>query len=153
MTFGPILISACLAGIRTRYDGGTRAHPRLKDLNELGVLVPVCPEILGGLGIPRPRCRFTGGDGIRVLEGSARVIDTSGRDCTSYFMRGAEEAKRVVELVSPRLILFKEGSPSCGVRRVDVGGSKEHGCGVTTALLRNLGIPIVTEDDALEEFI
>ncbi|MEJ2717538.1 MAG: DUF523 domain-containing protein, partial [Deltaproteobacteria bacterium] len=139
---------ACLAGVRSRYDGHSCPHRCLEAIARLGVVIPVCPEILGGMGIPRPRCRFLGGDGEEVLAGMARVIDLHGRDRTPLFLRGARETMRIVETVSPDLILFKEGSPSCGVRRVDVEGRKAEGRGVTTALLLRAGIPIISEDDS-----
>lgn len=143
------LISACLAGLSTRYDGSSRPHRRLAELSTRAVLATACPEILGGMGIPRPRCRFLGGDGEKVLKGLARVMDADGHDRTSAFLRGAEEVRHIVELIEPHLIVFKEGSPSCGLRRVDVQGHKEPGCGVTTALLMDLGIPVITEEDPL----
>jgi uncharacterized protein YbbK (DUF523 family) len=115
------------------------------------VLVPVCPEILGGLGIPRLPCRFSGGDGAAVLRGEARILDTHGTDQTSWFLRGAEQTARVVELISPDLIIFKEGSPSCGIRRVDIGGEKRPGCGLVTAVVAERGIPIISEEDPLPE--
>lgn len=145
------LISACLAGMRTRYDGSSRPHPSLAELAARAILVPVCPEILGGMGIPRPRCSFQGGDGQSAVHGRGRVIDINGNDRTSAFLRGAQEVRRIVELIRPDLIVFKEGSPSCGLRRVDVEGRKEEGCGVTTAFLSELGIPIVTEEDPVPE--
>jgi uncharacterized protein YbbK (DUF523 family) len=144
-----ILISACLAGLRTRYNGDSRLHPLLAEIAKACVLVPVCPEILGGLGIPRAACRFSGGDGIAVLQGKARVVDLNDVDRTSEFLRGAEECLRVAQLVSAELIIFKEGSPSCGLRRVDIEGEKVCGCGVVTALFMSAGIPIISEEDPL----
>ncbi len=146
-----IVISACLAGLYTRYDGSSRPHPMLATLRARSVLVPACPEILGGLGIPRPPCRFSGGDGHAVLVGEARVIDTNGTDRTLSFLRGAEETARVVELISPDLIIFKEGSPSCGIRNVDIEGKKEQGCGVATARMAGSGILMISEEDPLPE--
>ncbi len=70
-----IIISGCLAGLRTRYDGKAKPHPRLREIGERAILIPVCPEILGGMGIPRARCHFVGGDGADVLRGKARLID------------------------------------------------------------------------------
>jgi uncharacterized protein YbbK (DUF523 family) len=120
-------------------------------LRTRGVLVPVCPEVLGGLGIPRLPCRFSGGDGVAVLRGQANLIDAQGTDRTFSFLRGAEETVRVVELVSPNLIIFKEGSPSCGLRRVDIEGTKQPGCGVATALLGRTRFPMISEEEALPE--
>ena len=144
-----ILISACLAGLRTRYDGCARPHRYLKLLRRRATIVPVCPEILGGLGIPRKPCRFFGGDGARVLDRAARVFDNDGLDLTQAFLRGAWETFRIAEILIPDLILFKEGSPSCGTRRVDIDGIRQAGCGVTTALLRRTHIPIISEDEPL----
>jgi uncharacterized protein YbbK (DUF523 family) len=146
-----IVLSACLAGLRTRYDGSSRPHPLLEALRAKAVLVPVCPEILGGLGIPRLPCRFSGGDGAAVLRGEASIIDTNGTDRTVSFVRGAEETARVVALISPDLIIFKEGSPSCGIRRVDIEGKKQQGSGVATALLARSGIALISEEDPLPE--
>jgi uncharacterized protein YbbK (DUF523 family) len=146
-----IVLSACLAGLNTRYDGSSRPHPKLNELRGGSVLVPVCPEILGGLGIPRFPCRFSGGDGAAVLRGEATITDTHGTDRTASFLRGAEETLRIVELVSPDLIIFKEGSPSCGIRRVDIGGEKRRGCGVVTAMVGGRGVRIISEEDPLPE--
>jgi uncharacterized protein YbbK (DUF523 family) len=103
------------------------------------------------MGIPRPACWFSGGDGDAVLRGEARIIDTKGTDRTFSFLRGAEETARVVELISPDLIVFKEGSPSCGIRIVDIDGKKQQGCGVATALVARSGIPMISEQDPLPE--
>ncbi len=146
-----IIISACLAGLHTRYDGEAKPHPRLREIAERAVLVPMCPEILGGLGIPRPQCHFVGGDGAALLRKQARVIDKNGIDKTSSFLRAADECSRIVELVSPGMIIFKEGSPSCGVRRVDIEGCWQSGCGVVTAKIRDLNIAIISEEDSLPD--
>jgi len=144
-----IIISGCLAGLRVRYNGESRPHPLLEELAGSTVLVPCCPEILGGLGVPRSRCRFVGGDGRAVLNGAARVIDSLGNDMTEAFLRGAEQVVHVCRLVRADLIIFKEGSPSCGVHRVDIEGRKHQGAGVTTAMLEFLGISIITEENPL----
>jgi uncharacterized protein YbbK (DUF523 family) len=142
-----IIMSACLVGVRSRYDGASQPHRDLEALRAVAVIIPVCPEILGGLGIPRSRCHFSGGDGRDVLLGKARVIDEEGLDRTDHFLRGAVETVRIVELTDPDLIIFKERSPSCGVRIVDIEGRRQPGCGVTTARLLAAGIPIVSEMD------
>lgn len=144
-----ILISACLAGLRTRFDGCARPHRFLSLLLRRATVVPICPEVLGGLGIPRSPCRLFGGDGTRVLAREAQVFDYDGIDRTKAFLRGAWETYRLVEMLLPDLILFKEGSPSCGTRRVDINGTKQPGCGVTAALLKRTRIPILAEDDPL----
>lgn len=144
-----ILISACLAGLRTRYDGIPKPHQFLSKLAASCVIVPVCPEILGGLGIPRSSCRFSGGDGKAVIAGRARIVDRTGVDRTEEFLKGAEETLNITRLVSPELIIFKEGSPSCGLRRVDIEGKRVEGCGVVTAFLAGSGIPMISDEDPL----
>jgi uncharacterized protein YbbK (DUF523 family) len=76
-------------------------------------------------------------------------MDEHGNDRTAAFLRGAEETLRIVRLVSPALIIFKEGSPSCGLRRVDIHGESTRGGGVTTALLRGASIPLISEEDSI----
>jgi uncharacterized protein YbbK (DUF523 family) len=142
-----VLISACLAGLQTRYDGTSDPYPGLQDLLKEHLVIPVCPEILGGLGIPRSPCRFIGGDGKDVLEGQARIIDRDDIDRTSSFIKGAHETVRIVEIVSPDVVYFNEGSPSCGMNGVNIDGLKQRGCGVTTALLMRRNIPIVAVDN------
>lgn len=144
-----ILISGCLAGIRVRYDGSARPHPRLTDLVEQAILIPVCPEILGGLGVPRGPCRLVGGDGRDVLKGAAKVIDRYGVDLTVNFRRGAQAVLQIIVMARPDLIIFKERSPSCGLRTVDIGGHMKAGVGVCVAALKRTGVPIISEEDEL----
>jgi uncharacterized protein YbbK (DUF523 family) len=146
-----VLMSACLAGLRTRYDGAPAPHPRLDDLVSRGIVIPVCPELLGGLGIPRAPCHFAGGDGNAVLSGHARVVDRTGLDRTAHFLRGAQDTLVLLDLVRPDFIIFKDGSPSCGVHRVDVQGTKMTGCGVTSALLKMRDLTLLSEEDPLPE--
>ncbi|MBI5568588.1 MAG: DUF523 domain-containing protein [Desulfomonile tiedjei] len=150
---GTVVISGCLAGLHVRYDSASRPHPALAELSARAILVPVCPEILGGLGIPRLRCRFFGGDGAAVLLGRAKVVDETGVDRTAAFLTGAEEVLRIVELVSPSLIVFKEGSPSCGLRRVDIAGTRQRGRGVVAARLKAYSIPMISEEDPLPDWL
>jgi uncharacterized protein YbbK (DUF523 family) len=108
-----ILVSACLLGVRCRYDGTSRYRPELLARLSGAHLIPVCPEQLGGLTTPRSPCRFEGGSGEAVLAGRARLVDDGGADRTENFIRGAEEAARIArELAAGRAVL-KAGSPSC----------------------------------------
>jgi uncharacterized protein YbbK (DUF523 family) len=84
-----------------------------------------------------------------VLRGEARVMDEHGHDRTTAFLTGAEEALRIVTLFAPSLIVFKEGSPSCGTCRVDIQGERTRGCGVATAVLRRGRIPVISDEDPI----
>ncbi|MDH4317629.1 MAG: DUF523 domain-containing protein, partial [Desulfobulbaceae bacterium] len=85
---GVVLVSACLVGMCTRYDG--KVKPSTGCMEELRgqVWIPVCPEQLGGLPTPRPAADLVGGDGVAVLAGRAAVITKEGRDVTESFVRG-----------------------------------------------------------------
>ena len=137
-----VLVSACLLGLRTRYDG---AHRRREDVvRMLGScrLVPVCPEQLGGLATPRPPAELDSGDGGAVLDGCARVIAAGGADVTGPYLQGAELTAQMAELLGARRAILKEGSPACGVRRIRRHGEDVEGCGVTAALLRRRGVQV-----------
>ena len=147
-----ILVSSCLAGRPVRYDGA--AKPVAGDLFERwraeGRLVPFCPEVSGGLPVPRPPAEIVGGDGGDVLDGTARILTRTGADVTGEFLRGARLALETAQRSGARLALLKEGSPSCGSHRIYDGtftGGAAPGTGVTTALLRRSGIRVFSEDD------
>ncbi|MEU5990210.1 DUF523 domain-containing protein [Spirillospora sp. NPDC047418] len=149
-----ILVSSCLAGRPVRYDGA--AKPVEADLFERwrteGRLVPFCPELSGGLTVPRPPAEIVGGDGGDVLDGTARVLTGTGEDVTGEFLRGARLALEAARRSGARTALLKEGSPSCGTHRVYDGtftGTPAPGTGVTTALLERAGIKVFPETDLL----
>lgn len=143
---GPIPVSACLAGVRCRYHGGSSDNEGIRTLVEGGGAVPVCPEELGGLGTPRPRAQIVGGDGFDVLDGRAKVIDEHGRDVTVYFLRGAEAALQVAFASGAKKAVFKEKSPSCGSTVTYQNGRLVKGLGVTAAFLRRHGIEVEGAD-------
>jgi uncharacterized protein YbbK (DUF523 family) len=137
------LISACLVGLRCRWDGSDRAHADLVDLVVRGEGVPVCPEQLGGLPTPRCRAYLTGGDGHAALSGAARVVDVRGRTVTAQFLRGAEEVARIAAMVGATRAYLAEGSPSCGVNAVGTDRGRAQGRGVTAALLEDHSLELV----------
>lgn len=145
----PILVSACLLGLPTRYDGKHKGNERVIQYlrkNKLQV-VPVCPEQLGGLPTPRPPCWFADGDGDAVLDGSGRLVRGDGTEMNTPFIKGAEVTLAVARLADCQTALFKEGSPSCGVRRVYCHQQSVSGRGVATALLLRHGLQVLGEED------
>ncbi|MBI5887235.1 MAG: DUF523 domain-containing protein [Deltaproteobacteria bacterium] len=135
-----VIVSACLLGLKTRYNGKDALNPELlKSLKDKNI-IPVCPEQLGGLPTPRPRCEITNGGGKDVLEGRAQVMDEHGKDVTANFIKGAEEVLKTARLTGALEAVLKENSPSCGVHVISRGGARTKGVGVTTALLKKAGV-------------
>ena len=137
---GAVVVSACLLGRRCRFDGRDKLTPELGVVLEGRVVIPVCPEELGGLGTPRPACQLQGGDGAAVLDGNASVVDVDGKDRRAEFVKGAEAALAEAVAGGATVAVLKDHSPSCGVRRVYRDGALLQGEGVLTALLRRHGI-------------
>ena len=128
------LVSACLVGLCTRYDGQSKPSPScLQRLAEYDCWIPVCPEQLGGLPTPRPAAELAGGDGYAVLVGTAQVIDRCGNDLSAHFTRGARMILAIAQAQNIDICLLKAGSPSCGGTPCP---------GVTTALLLDHGLTV-----------
>jgi len=141
-----ILISACLLGERVRYHGGDArlAHPTLQRWQEEGRLVPLCPEVTGGLTTPRPAAEITA-----TPEGR-RVLRAAGQDVTGAFERGAEAAVNACVAHGIRIAILKDGSPSCGSRSIYDGtftSRRIDGRGITAARLAAHHIAIFSEDE------
>ncbi len=139
-----IAISACLLGINCRYDGGNSLKKTLLESSE--EYLPICPEGLGGLPTPRNPAEIEGGDGTDVLKGSAKVIDIKGNDVTIHFIMGAGETLRLIKDANIKRVIMKEGSPSCGVKRIHKNGKSIKGMGVTTARLLMEGLEVIGMD-------
>jgi uncharacterized protein YbbK (DUF523 family) len=134
------LCSACLLGVKCRYNGKSALNKKVVSLLRSEVLIPVCPEQLGGLPTPREPAEIVGN----------RVFTISGRDVTENFIRGAKETLRIAKLFNISEAIMKQGSPSCGFGRIYDGtfsGKTRKGEGVTATLLKKHGIKIVTEED------
>lgn len=145
-----LLVSACLLGLHTCYDGGTRCHRDLLELFQQGKAIPVCPEQLGGLPTPRPPAEIKGGTGCDVLAGKARVVSVQGDDFTEQFLRGAEEVVYLAQKLRTPAAILKARSPSCGSKEIYDGshsGRLRPGTGVATALLAKNGITVYSEED------
>ena len=137
-----ILVSACLLGIACKYSGGDNACPALlQALQQSGhTLIPVCPEVYGGLPTPRPPAERCGD----------RVLTEAGADVTAQYRRGAEAALQLARLYGCRAAILKANSPSCGHGTIYDGtfsGKKIPGSGVAAELLEQNGIAVYTDED------
>ena len=151
-----IIVSACLLGLNTKYDGTSNAHALLQRYSSSGQFIPVCPEQLGGLPTPRSPMEIVNGTGQEVLLGRCAVQGGQGELVTAQFVLGAKEVFKIVEMVTVTAAILKERSPSCGVNHI-YDGSFSHciisGQGVTAALLKEHNIPIYSEVDLTEEIL
>ena len=145
----PILVSACLLGLATRYDGKTkRSRAVMEFLQRENLLpIPVCPEQLAGMSTPREKTFFKSGSGLDVLAGQGHVVSASGESMNDIFCRGASMVLQVGHLSHCRRALLKERSPSCGVHLIYLGEARVPGTGVTTALLIEEGFEVFSEED------
>ena len=144
-----ILVSACLLGLPTRYDGKAKRSQDVLDYLQREKLtpIPVCPEQLAGMTTPRDKTFFQSGDGRAVLAGNGEAVSENGRSMNAIFCRGAKMTREIARLSGCRRALLKEGSPSCGVHRVYLGEDKVAGVGVTSALLMNSDLDVMSEED------
>ena len=143
------IVSACLLGVKCRYDGKDASERRLLELAKRVELLPVCPEQLGGLPTPRQRAWIVGGDGWDVLSGKAKVLTENGKEVTNNFIRGAEEVLKLAKLFGATEAILKTGSPSCGLGEIREPFSEKpmRGDGVTAALLEKHGLRVLTEKE------
>lgn len=132
-----ILVSSCLLGLNCKYDGGNNASKEVDEFLKDYEVIPICPEIMGGLVTPRvgaARC----GD---------KVITKDGKDVTKQYLKGAEESLFLAKKYNVKKALLKLRSPSCGSGKI-YDSTFTHtlidGNGVTAELLKQNGIEIIT---------
>jgi len=137
-----ILVSACLLGINCKYDEKNYLNEKILKLGKDEILIPVCPEQLGGLPTPR----------IASEQRGEIVISKESYDVTNNFVRGAEETLKMSKMYGIKKAILKQKSPSCGCGQIYDGtfsGTLINGDGITTALLKRNGIEVITEEDLL----
>jgi uncharacterized protein YbbK (DUF523 family) len=135
-----LLVSACLLGTCCNHEGGHSRRAAVEALAASHRVVPVCPEVCGGLSTPRPAAERRGD----------RVVNADGVDVTEAYDRGAAAAVELAHAVGARRAVLKARSPSCGVSRVYDGTftrTLRDGEGVTAAALRAAGIEVCSEED------
>jgi uncharacterized protein YbbK (DUF523 family) len=133
-----ILVSACLLGIGCRYDGTSKLDEAIEALKFEYNLIPICPEIYGGLKTPREAAE-------RVDD---KIMTKAGEDVTHNFQKGAEEILKFAKIYDCKYAILKERSPSCGYGRIYDGtfsGNIIEGNGVLANLLADNGIEIIGE--------
>ncbi|MBP2032448.1 uncharacterized protein YbbK (DUF523 family) [Clostridium algifaecis] len=148
-----IIVSACLCGINTRYDGGSSSNEKVLKLLKEGKAIPICPEQLGGLKTPRCACEISVGSGKDVIEGTAAVISKDNENLTREFLKGAYEALKISKICEANTAILKSNSPSCGCGKIYDGsftGNKISGNGITAELFIRNGIKVYTEKEEID---
>jgi uncharacterized protein YbbK (DUF523 family) len=150
MPLSKVLVSSCLLGAEVRYHGGSARIDSqiLQRWIAEGRVVGVCPEVAGGLSVPRPPAECAGGDGNRVLGGTATVVTRDGVNVTDALVAGAEHAAAVARSQGIRVAVLKSRSPSCAAHEIYDGSFSGHlvlGAGVTAALLERAGVQVFDE--------
>jgi uncharacterized protein YbbK (DUF523 family) len=145
-----VLVSACLLGEKVRYNGrdAFADSPIIARWQSEGRIIAFCPEVAGGLGVPRPPAEIQGGGGGDVLNGGAAVATASGADVTDAFIAGARQALAAAVAAGVRAAVLKDGSPSCATTYLYDGsftGARRSAPGVTAALLERHGIRVFNE--------
>ena len=143
MSKGIYLISACLLGINCRYNGSSSQIKELENLIDSGRLIPICPEVLGGLDTPRKPCEI-----IIKTNGGVKVVSKCGLDCTSEFQNGAQKVMEMAKICQVKKVILKANSPSCGSGFIYDGtfsGKLIEGDGVTSKLLLENDIEVYNE--------
>ena len=138
-----ILISACLVGDNCKYNGGNNLNPQIEALLEKYELIPFCPEVEGGLSIPRNPSEIKGG----------RVMMDNGKDVTREYEFGARKALMLCLYLKIRIAILKENSPSCGTHQIHDGSFSNKlidGMGVTAKLLKENDIIVYSENEISE---
>ena len=139
-----ILVSACLAGVNCKYDGGNNYNKKIMDLVKSGEAILVCPEQLGGLTTPRTPSE------IKSIDSKKYVFTKDGTDVTDNYNRGAHEVLKLAKELGIKKAILKAKSPSCGCGIIYDGTftkTKINGNGITTQLLLDNEIEVITEDD------
>ncbi|MDR0214104.1 MAG: DUF523 domain-containing protein [Comamonas sp.] len=151
-----VLVSSCLIGSAVRYNGTHKKSEHaifLRWMKE-GRVVASCPEVAGGMPVPRAAAEIVGvGGGSGVLLGAASVMDAEGNDVSTAFTHGARLALRQAQAKGIRIAVLKEDSPSCGSSSIYDGafsGNRVAGRGVTTALLESAGVRVFSETQWVE---
>ena len=132
-----ILVSACLLGVNCKYDGGNNASNEIDEFLKNYEIIPICPEIMGGLSTPRSASEVI----------NNKVINKDGVDVTEQYIKGAKECLFLAQKYNVKKALLKKKSPSCGFGQI-YDGTFSHtlidGNGITAELLKKNGIEIIS---------
>lgn len=137
-----VLISACLLGVDCKYNGSNNKldDEIINSLKEKYNLIPVCPEIMGGMSTPR--------NPVEIKD--KKVFDYDGIEYTEEFEKGSVEVLKLAKVFNATIAILKENSPSCGSNYIYDGSfnhQKIQGMGITARKLAEENIKLVSEEN------
>ncbi len=141
-----ILVSACLLGFNTKYNGGNNYTPLIEKIKEKYDIIPICPEQLGGLKIPRVPSEIRG----------EQVYSKENKNVTNNFIEGSRKVANIAMYNRVKKAILKENSPSCGVNHIYNGyfeNKLKDGQGITTKKLKSLGIECYTIEEFYDKYV
>ena len=141
-----IVVSACLLGENCKYNGGSNRNEKLIRMLSGHSVIPVCPELLGGLPVPRIPAE--------IVDGA--VVSREGVSVDDAFRRGAEKALEIVKKEQPDLIILQSRSPSCGVKQIYDGsfsGTLIPGQGIFAKMASEAGFRVADAEDLPDEAV
>lgn len=139
-----IIVSSCLLGENCKYNGGNNRNEKLLRLLSGHTVIPVCPEVLGGLPTPRIPVEIVNG----------RVTNREGISVDAAFRAGAEKALEIAQKEQPDLIILQSRSPSCGVKQIYDGtfsGTLIPGQGVFAEMAQKAGFRVKDVEDVITD--
>ena len=135
-----IAVSACLLGENCKYNGGNNYSEKVSEYVKGHEVIPVCPEVFGGLPTPR--------EPSEIVDGIVRHKDGSSVD--KEFRKGAEAAFKIIKEKEVELVILQSRSPSCGVNTIYDGsfsGKIIKGHGIFAEILLRNGIKVIDVAD------
>ena len=145
-----IMVSSCLAGINCRYDGGNNRVAEIAEMVAEGKAIPVCPEVFGGLPIPRGCCEI-----VLNENGERRIQTKDGGDYTAEFVEGARKSLEIAKVLDIDTAILQQRSPSCGYGKIYDGtfsGKLTEGNGFAADLFSANGISVYNDENYNEIF-
>lgn len=139
-----ILVSACLMGQNCKYNGGNNYNKKIEEISKRHEVITVCPEVIGGMTIPRRSCEIVNGE----------VINFDGESKDKEFRLGAERCLQIARMNQIDLAILQSRSPSCGVNQIYDGTFTKTlipGSGVFASLLKENGFKVVDLEDLDKE--
>lgn len=139
-----IAVSKCLCGYNCKYNGGNNLRDYLKKLEDNNEVLLICPEVFGGLPIPRIPFELING----------RAINKDGIDVTDKVIDGCNKALKLIKENNITKVILKENSPTCGVNYIYDGTfthTKIKGCGLLTKMLKDENIKVYSDEEFYEE--